>query len=543
MTGNTAALSKESTHQDETTHGAMWRIGQDPLSLVYSISTGSSKWTGVTLQQHRRDINYIFTLLRDELGVGRGDVAILCLESGYWWEVLQRSFWLCGALVGAIDPGTSGQQLESVGEDVPVTWIVKATGEETDLTLTFSRKTGLPAEASFSLLVKLNWCVASEETITPQSLNSGGLHSKDFAALLTFTSGSTGKPKALVYSYEQVLLSAHAWARSYPTISNGDQTISWLPLANLFQRMVNLAAAVWGVHIYLLNDPSQIKPALIKVEPAFLIGVPRFFEKLASTDFDEELQLSLSSHLKAVVTGGAPLSSSVHKHLIALGIPLFEGYGLSENIVPIALNTPAFSKIGGVGRPLLEHQLFFNEMQEISVRSPGIHSFVFKDKEQLKPALDSLGFLKTGDIGFLDEEGCLHLTGRSDDLIKTSTGRRIAPQEIEESFCGSPLISELVIIGNGFPFLMGFLSTAAGNDQSQIEEFIMERNRSIRSYARVFGWIVSHKSLQELGLRTPTDKVRRKELALTYQQNFKDLSEHLLNLTKENRDSVILKTI
>lgn len=316
-------------------------------------------------------------------------------------------------------------------------------------------------------------------------------------ATLIYTSGTTGTPKAIAFSHAQILHGCQAILDAFPEIEPGDTTLCWLPMAHLFQRMMNQVAMARGATTYFVEDPRGILDALREVEPAVLIAVPRFYEKLHEgiqtqlarqpswrrrlferaldagrqaaearrsgrklswgrrwqASLLDRLVLSkvrrlLGKRLKFAITGSAPMPTWLLDFYDALGLLVLEAYGLSENTVPLCANTPTARRRGSVGRPLASNELRLSPEGEVQVRGFGMFTG-YEASDEPDGYFTEDGFYRTGDCAQFDEDGFLYLVGRISEIIKTSTGRRISPARIEQAYKQSPLLDEVVVVGHG----------------------------------------------------------------------------------------------
>ena len=320
-------------------------------------------------------------------------------------------------------------------------------------------------------------------------------------ATVIFTSGTTGAPKGIAYSHGQVGLAIDAIATAFSFVGTDGSLLCWLPLSNLFQRVVNLAAVQNGAGTYLLGDPRQVMEHVARAEPDVFIGVPRFYEKLheglqariramrpplralvrwgwqtghrvlACRRTNQSVPATLAAQhwladrlvlrrirqvmggrLRCLVSGSAPMPRPLLDDFEALGWPLLEAYGLSENVLPMAMNRLGDSRPGTVGQPLPGNDIRIGADGMVRVCGPGVFAGYLGDTPG--SGRDAEGFYTTGDLGSLDAEGFLSLTGRLGDLIKTSTGRRIAPAAVEAMLQTVDGVDQAVLVGAGRKFLV-----------------------------------------------------------------------------------------
>ncbi|MDH4393699.1 MAG: AMP-binding protein [Aquabacterium sp.] len=314
-------------------------------------------------------------------------------------------------------------------------------------------------------------------------------------ATIIFTSGTTGAPKGIAYSHGQVCLAVDAICDAFSFANSQSRLLCWLPLSNLFQRVVNLAAMRQGPCTYLLSDPRRVMDVVAEVAPDIFIGVPRFYEKLyaglqqnlarqpwwartlvgwawqmgrrvcalertgrrvppvlaAVENLTDALVLGrvrmlMGRRLVCMVSGSAPMPLHLLTELQALGWPVLESYGMSENILPMATNRLDLYRLGSVGRPVAGNQIRIGADGGIFVKGAGVFKGYLGDAANDR--LDAQGWFDTGDLGIFDTDGFLTLTGRSGDIIKTSTGRRVAPAGVEAVLRGVPGIDHAMLVGD-----------------------------------------------------------------------------------------------
>jgi long-chain acyl-CoA synthetase len=312
---------------------------------------------------------------------------------------------------------------------------------------------------------------------------------------MVFSSGTTGLPKAILFSHEQVCDAIEAILDAFNDIEEGTILLCWLPLANLFQRVINFCAIGRGATSYILSDPRTLMDHIGDVKPHILIGVPRVFERMQTGMVEriEKLPLLLRHlaqrslllgrrHAVAKVTGKHPAIASkicwffvellILSRLRAafggrvryfisgsaamplwllewfegLGLPVLEAYGISENIIPIAANRFSSRKLGAVGKPISPTQISLAPDGEILVRGPGVCGGYWRAPAANSERFTLDGFWRSGDVGRLDEEGFLSLLGRKSEGFKTSGGKWVLPMRIEEQLRRVPYISESIVL-------------------------------------------------------------------------------------------------
>jgi long-chain acyl-CoA synthetase len=306
-------------------------------------------------------------------------------------------------------------------------------------------------------------------------------------ATVIFTSGTTGRPKALWYTHGQMVLAVRSITRSFADLPGQANTACWLPLANPFQRIINLCAVAANWRCFVVSDPTRIMDEVREIEPHFFAAVPRFYEKLFQAIEDgirrkplwqkamvrwavgqslaeesvaggganrkmkwrqrfadklvlEKIRRIMGRRLKYFISGSAPLSDGLIEKCVTYGWPIYEAYGVSENIAPMAMNSPTASRPGSVGRPLPENTIAIADDGEILVKGHCVAANLSPDGNG--------GFHGTGDLGRMDADGYLYVEGRKNDTFKLSTGRKIIPRAIEEALAPIAGVEYCVALGH-----------------------------------------------------------------------------------------------
>jgi long-chain acyl-CoA synthetase len=327
---------------------------------------------------------------------------------------------------------------------------------------------------------------------------------------IIYTSGTTGPPKGCMISHRNYFVMASVGDRmAEDYILEDDVMLLYLPLAHNFGRLMLLTGAYTGYTIAFLADPLRVPEALLQVRPTVLPSVPRVYEKVyaaVSARFEEAtgvkrrlidwalpvgreasrlreqgkevprglaLRLALADRLvfgkvrerlggrlRFPISGGAPLAREVMEFFDAVGIRIFEGYGLTECTTACAFNNRDPYRFGSVGAAMPGFEIRIAGDGEILVRSETVFQGYFKDPAATQAVLGPDGWLRTGDIGELDENGLLTITGRKKDLIVTAGGKNVAPQNIENELKMSPYLSQALLIGDRRPYVTALVTLA-----------------------------------------------------------------------------------
>ncbi len=343
-------------------------------------------------------------------------------------------------------------------------------------------------------------------------------------AKITYTSGSTGEPKGVCLDQalmERVASSLLEAARA----TKADRHLSMLPFATLLEN-------IGGVYASLLNGSSLVMPplrqcglqgsssldveafvrALHRARATSCILIPQMLQALIAAI---DAGMRSPPHLRHVAVGGAPVAPALLRKAEALGVPVFEGYGLSEAASVVAVNTPSARRIGSVGRPLPHLRLRLAEDGEILIADACFLGYLGE------PPREPGEWLATGDVGRLDADGFLHLQGRKKHMFISSFGRNISPEWVERELLLEPEIAQACVFGEARPFLVAVLVPGADGD---IAQAVARANRRLPDYARVRRWVVADTPfLVSNGQWTGTGRPRRRRIEADYAQRLREL--------------------
>ena len=401
------------------------------------------------------------------------------------------------------------------------------------------------------------------------------IQANDLASII-YTSGTTGLPKGVMLTHDNFLSNCRAVQKSFP-MGEADLTLSFLPLSHVFERMAGYYFVLSvGATIAYAEGLETVAENLLEIHPTVITGVPRFYEKMhervqaavrsapklrqaifhwalgvgrkraqrilqgkpvpvtlgllhriADRLVFSKLRQRMGGRIRFCVSGSAPLSKSISEFFYAAGILILEGYGLTETSPVIAVNRPDRFRFGTVGVPLSGVEVRIAEDGEILTRGPHVMRGYFQNSAATAEAIDAEGWFRTGDVGLLSHDGFLTITDRKKDLIKTSGGKMVAPQNLEASLKSDPHIADCVIIGDRRKYLTALIvpnfeklpKELAG--QPEIFSFLWERVQKMNQTLAPFEQIKKITILPEpftlgSGELTPTLKVKRRVIAERY---------------------------
>ncbi|HYT07245.1 MAG TPA: long-chain fatty acid--CoA ligase, partial [Rugosimonospora sp.] len=331
-----------------------------------------------------------------------------------------------------------------------------------------------------------------------------GLRSDSLASII-YTSGTTGEPKGVMLSHANFTSNVQASFERFD-LEPGSVALSFLPLAHVYEREVDYGYLFNGVSVAYVPRMEDVPQALLEVRPHICAAVPRFFEKLYGNILERGAQTTgirrrifdwaigverkaapwraygrrvplgvrwqwrvanrlvyqkfrdgVGGRIVEFISGGAPLAPELTEFFTTVGLPLFQGYGLTETSPVVATNLPSASHIGTVGRPIPGVEVRTAEDGELLVRGPCVMQGYYKKTEETRAVLSSDGWLATGDIGGLDADGYLSITDRKKELLKTAGGKLIAPAPIENALKSSPFILSVALVGDRRPYIAALI--------------------------------------------------------------------------------------
>jgi long-chain acyl-CoA synthetase len=400
----------------------------------------------------------------------------------------------------------------------------------------------------------------------------------DDMCLYIYTSGTTGPPKGCLLSHGNYRAITDAVAEE-GVVQAGDSTYLFLPLAHAFAILIQFATFELGAAIaYWSRDPKQIIADIAQVNPSYFPSVPRMFEKiytLATAAVDDKAELAkavevgvkvrqlrdrgepvpeqleqafdaaeerlfknvralFGKNIRECVTGAAPIAPEILEFFYACGVPVMEGYGMTETSTSATVNRPHAGefRFGSVGKPQKNVQVRIADDGEVLIKGPNIFQGYYKNEAATGEALED-GWLHTGDLGRLDEDGFLYITGRKKDIIITAGGKNITPANLENGLKQNRWISQAVVIGDRRPYLIALITLdpeeapalaqqlgldgadipAMAKDErvrAEVQKAIDEVNAAVGPVEQIKRFeILDHDLSQETGELTPTLKVKR----------------------------------
>ncbi|MET7337731.1 AMP-dependent synthetase/ligase [Nonomuraea sp. NPDC005650] len=539
------------------------RAEREPGTVIMRRKTDGG-WPVVTASEFRDQVVEVAKGLI-AAGISRGDRVALMSRTRYEWTLVDYAIWTVGAVTVPIYETSSVEQ---------VRWIL-TDSEAKAVFVELDEHERTVNEAAPEL--KPVWRV--DGAPDPGDVSDADVHERrgqvggaDLATVV-YTSGTTGRPKGCRITHDNLIFTALNVLRGplEPLFRTKDPAaLLFLPLAHILARIIQVVLIEAGAVIAHTPNMKNVAPDLQDFKPTFLLGVPRVFEKvyngaeqkaisggkgkifaravdvaMASSRasaagaplglrlkhalFDRlvytKLRAATGGRLSAAVSGGGALGERLGHFFKGVGIEVFEGYGLTETTGPCTVNMPFANKIGTVGKPLPGVSLRIADDGEVLAKGRNVFPGYWKNDEATAEVIDAEGWFHTGDIGELDADGYLRLTGRKKEILVTAAGKNVAPGPLEDALRAHPLISQAMIVGDGRPFVSALITLdpealPAGASPAelrtdpavlaQVQEAVDRANLLVSKAEQVKKFLILERDItEESGHLTPTLKVKR----------------------------------
>jgi long-chain acyl-CoA synthetase len=544
-------------------------------------------WQSVTAAEFADEVKAVAAGLIAS-GIEPGERVCIMSSTRYEWTLLDYAIWTAGAVPVPIYETSSSEQIEWIVSDSGAVGVFlesethRKSYDEVGASLTGVRNIWSIDGGAIEELLAAGKGISDDDieqrrrTLTPGSL-----------ATIIYTSGTTGRPKGCALTHYNFLFDATSTTEGLDEMFGEDQsTLLFLPLAHVFARIIQVGCVQSGVRMGHTADIKNLLPDLAVFQPTFVLSVPRVFEKVYNTakqrahadgkgkifDLAESVAIKYSQSLDnpvqraiyavphrvfdklvysklrgalggkatGAISGGAPLGARLGHFYRGCGVPIYEGYGLTETTAGATVNRPGAMKVGSVGRPIPGCTIKIAADGEILLKGGNVFGGYYQNEKASQEALEG-GWFHTGDIGKLDDGGFLTITGRKKELIVTAGGKNVAPAVLEDRLRANVLVSQCLVVGDQKPFIAALVTideeafpawkaahgkpaTATVADlaedadlRADIEAAIVETNKAvsqaeaIKSF-RILGadWTV------ENGYLTPSLKVKRNVVLADY---------------------------
>lgn len=475
------------------------RVRATPDLALFAIPTAEGGWSDVTAKEF---LDQVTALAKGfaAAGIQPGDKIGLMCKTSYEWTLIDFAIWFAGAVMVPIYETSSPAQLQwNLNDSGTVAMITEtpdhfARFDEAHPDLPLITNVWKLDTGDLDKLVASGAGISDDEIERRRNLASG----KDLATLI-YTAGTTGKPKGCMLTHSNFVELTRNAREAIPEVVNTESsTLLFITLAHIFARFISVLSIVGGVKVGHQPDTKQLLPAMGSFRPTFLLAVPRVFEKVYNSSeqkaegggkgkifrkaaavavahsraldagkvplglaiqfalFDRlvlsKIRAALGGRVKYAVSGSAPLGLFLGHFYRSLGLTILEGYGLTETTAPISVNVPSNFKIGKVGPPLPGCSVRLAPDGEIEAKGINIFAGYWNNDKATKDTFDGEWF-KTGDIGTIDDEGYLEITGRKKEMIVTAGGKNVAPAVLEDPIRANPIISQVLVVGDKRPFI------------------------------------------------------------------------------------------
>ena len=475
----------------------------EPERVVVSRPLGDG-WQAVTAKEYEAEIRSVAKGLIAS-GISFGDRVAIMAKTRYEWTVLDFAIWYAGAVPVPIYETSSAEQVDWILSDSAAVAIIVETPALVDLV-----KPVMPATCKNIWNITDNalaTLITAGKSITDDEISKRREALKpETLATLIYTSGTTGKPKGVHLTHGNFLSECGNVVNGASDLflKPGGSTLLFLPVAHVFGRMVQIGAITAGLHLAHCSDITKLPADLGTFKPTFVLAVPRIFEKIfngaeakaeaagkgkifhkaveiavaysVAMDgkrispllklqhglFDKlvysKIRAGLGGRVEAAISGGAPLGERLGHFYRGAGIRVLEGYGLTETTAGATLNLTWAHKVGSVGKPIPGTTIKIADDGEVLIKGPIVMKGYWQNDAANAEVFTNDNYFRSGDLGKLDEEGYLYITGRKKELIVTAGGKNVAPAVLEDRLRANPLISQCMVVGDNKPFIAALVT-------------------------------------------------------------------------------------
>ena len=475
----------------------------EPERVVVSRPLGDG-WQAVTAKEYEAEIRSVAKGLIAS-GISFGDRVAIMAKTRYEWTVLDFAIWFAGAVPVPIYETSSAEQVDWILTDSAAVAIIVETPALVELVTPIMPSTCKNiwniTDNALATLISAGKSISDDEI----SKRREALKPETLATLI-YTSGTTGKPKGVHLTHGNFLSECGNVVNGASDLflKPGGSTLLFLPVAHVFGRMVQIGAITAGLHLAHCSDITKLPADLGTFKPTFVLAVPRIFEKIfngaeakaeaagkgkifhkaveiavaysVAMDgkrvspllklkhglFDKlvysKIRAGLGGRVEAAISGGAPLGERLGHFYRGAGIRVLEGYGLTETTAGATLNLTAAHKVGSVGKPIPGTTIKIAEDGEVLIKGPIVMKGYWQNDAANAEVFTNDNYFRSGDLGKLDDEGYLYITGRKKELIVTAGGKNVAPAVLEDRLRANPLISQCMVVGDNKPFIAALVT-------------------------------------------------------------------------------------
>ena len=499
----------------------------NPRSLLYKAGNG---WESLSAAEVLRRIAGL-SLALAELGVKPGDRVGLFSPNRPEWHIVDFAILGLGAVNVPIYFNESPERMAYILKHSGAKVVITAGSEQARRLLACRERlgaveqvivAGAPPEIGGEVLRYETLIAAAGDAEVAAYRRHAPEVSAEQLATIIYTSGTTGEPKGVMLTHSNLSSNQTDSFRSHD-YSPRDTAISFLPLAHVYERLMGYGYLFHGVTVAYVESMEQVSAALLEVRPTVGAGVPRFFEKLYAGILEKghkatgwkrhvfewglgvareavpwraygrpvplrvkldwvladrlvysKIRAALGGRVRGFISGGAPLARELTEFFWAVDVKIYPGYGLTETSPVVSNNVPDANRVGSVGKPIPHVEVRIADDGEILVRGPCVMRGYYQKPDETQNVLSPDGWLRTGDIGHLDEDGFLYVTDRKKDLLKTAAGKFVAPQPIENLLKTSPLVLNAAVVGDKRKFVAALIVPQFANVEAKAREAGLE---------------------------------------------------------------------
>ncbi|NNM45247.1 AMP-binding protein [Knoellia koreensis] len=551
----------------------------DPTNVAFARRSGSG-WVDITAAEFDTDVRALAKGLI-AAGIKPGDRVAIMAKTRYEWTLTDFAIWSAGAVTVPIYETSSADQ---------VAWILSDSGASAIMLETPAHEATLGEVRDQLPGLKQVWQIdagaidelkASGGSVSDEELAAAtaGINRASVATII-YTSGTTGRPKGVELTHDNFLgLSENAITKLKQVVSaEGASTLLFLPLAHVFARFIQILCVDGEAKMGHSADIKNLLDDFAGFKPTFILAVPRVFEKVynqaeatatgdgkgkifgvaaqTAIDWSEaqdaggpglglkvkhgvfdklvytKLRAAMGGEVMYAVSGGAPLGTRLGHFFRGIGVTVLEGYGLTETTAPATVNIPERVKIGTVGPPLPGVGIRIAEDGEVLIKGVNVFGGYHDNAEATESAMED-GWFRTGDLGELDEDGYLKITGRKKEILVTAGGKNVAPAVLEDRLRAHPLVSQTMVVGDQKPFIAALVTLdeemypgwaknngiedvpfeqAKDNEvvQAELQKAVDEANKAVSKAESIRKFVVLDGDFtEENGYLTPSLKLKR----------------------------------
>ena len=407
-----------------------------------------------------------------------------------------------------------------------------------------------------------------DETINEKIVNKD--LKRNMPACIIYTSGTSGNPKGVILSHGGILSNCEGAVELLEVLTKKKDPVflTWLPLSHSYEHTVQFIQILIGAKVFYAESLEKLISNMVDAKPTIMTAVPRFYQNLfnkININFDKQtgfkkkiigktiflgkkilykeklnfiekiqnffcqnlvrkkIQKQFGGNLQAFVSGGGPLDQKVGEFLNSIGLPTLQGYGLTETSPVVSCNLPDLVKVDTVGPPFRTNQIKIAPDGEILVRGENVMLGYWNQKKATDEVLKN-GWLHTGDIGQIDQNGFLKITDRKKDIIVNLGGDNISPSKIENILCLDEKIKQSFVYGDKKNYLVAIIVSEKENNKEEIKKILENLNKNLNMVEKIKKFIlISEEFTINNGMLTPTLKLKRKEIIKNYKQQLENL--------------------